>query len=103
MENSEVIEVLEKEENYMLSHGGEWQAKALRIAIEKIKQEPRWIPVTERLPIDSGRYLVNYSSGYVAMAYFYRLIPMWNSTTIERIVAWMPIPEPYKEESEDKE
>lgn len=40
MTNSEVIEVLEKEESYMLSHGGDRQAKALRIAIDKIKQEP---------------------------------------------------------------
>jgi hypothetical protein len=40
MTDSEVIEVLEKEESYMLSHGGDRQAKALRIAIDKIKQEP---------------------------------------------------------------
>ena len=37
MTDSEVIEVLEKEESYMLSHGGDRQAKALRIAIDKIK------------------------------------------------------------------
>lgn len=46
MTNSEVIEVLEKEESYMLSHGGDRQAKALRIAIDKIEKEPRkghWI------------------------------------------------------------
>lgn len=63
-------------------------------------QEPRWIPVTERLPNDSGRYLVNYSSGNVSVAYYYNLIHMWNSTIIERIVAWMPLPENYKEMSE---
>lgn len=40
MTNNEVIEVLEKEESYMLSHGGDRQAKALRIAIDKIEQEP---------------------------------------------------------------
>lgn len=40
MTNEEVIEVLEKEESYMLSHGGDRQAKALRIAIDKIEQEP---------------------------------------------------------------
>lgn len=39
MTNEEVIEVLEKEESYMLSHGGDRQAKALRIAINKIEQE----------------------------------------------------------------
>lgn len=65
-----------------------------------IKQEPRWIPVTERLPENGGRYLVNYSSGYVATAYYYELGLKWNSTTTERIIAWMPLPEPYKTESE---
>lgn len=40
MTNEEVIEILEKEESYMLSHYGDRQAKALRIAIDKIKQEP---------------------------------------------------------------
>ena len=43
MTNEEVIEVLEKEESYMLSHGGDRQAKALRIAINKIEQEYEWI------------------------------------------------------------
>lgn len=40
MTNEEVIEVLENEESYMLSHGGDRQAKALRIAINKIRREP---------------------------------------------------------------
>lgn len=39
MTNEEVIEVLENEESYMLSHGGDRQAKALRIAINKIKRD----------------------------------------------------------------
>ena len=60
-------------------------------------QETRWIPVTERFPNDSGRYLVNYSSGYVAMAYYYEAVSKWSSSTTERIIAWMPLPEPYKE------
>lgn len=63
-------------------------------------QEPRWIPVTERLPDNSGRYLVNYSSGYVATARYYESVSKWGSTTTERIVAWQPLPESYKEESD---
>lgn len=60
----------------------------------------RWIPITERLPDNSGRYLVNYSSGYIAMAYYYESVSKWGSTTIERIVAWQSLPEPYKAESD---
>ena len=68
-----------------------------------IPQKPRWIPVTEKLPKYSGRYLVNYSSGYVSMARYYESVSKWGSTTTERIVAWMPLPEPYKAESEGEE
>lgn len=64
-------------------------------------QEPRWIPITERLPDNSGRYLVNYSSGYVAMAYYYESVSKWGSTATERIVAWQSLPESYKTESEN--
>lgn len=39
MTDGEVIEVLEKEESYMLSHGGDRQAKALRVAIDKMALE----------------------------------------------------------------
>lgn len=69
-------------------------------SIKALKREPRWIPVTERLPKNGGRYLVNYSSGYVATAYYYELGLKWNSATTERIIAWMPLPEPYKEDKE---
>lgn len=65
MTNSEVIEVLEKEESYMLSHGGDRQAKALRIAIDKIKQEPvlekdGTLVVTTEHYKNVGRVLVQY-------------------------------------------
>ena len=65
-------------------------------ATSSIEQEPSWIPITERLPNKSGRYLVSYDSGYVAMALYYESVSKWGATTTERIVAWMPLPEPYK-------
>ena len=71
MKKEEVIEVLEKEESYMLSHGGDRQAKALRIAIDKIGQEPRRIPVNERLPEESDDYLITNIAGDVEMAYLH--------------------------------
>lgn len=63
--------------------------------VETVPAE-KWIPITERLPNKSGRYLVSYDSGYVAMALYYESVSKWGSTTTERIVAWMPLPEPYK-------
>lgn len=75
--------------------------EALYAARRALEQESRWIPITERLPNKSGRYLVSYNSGYVAMALYYESVSKWGATTTERIVAWMPLPQPYKAESEE--
>lgn len=106
MTDSEVIEVLEKEESYMLSHGGDRQAKALRIAIDKIKQEPKWIPVTERLPEagkEATRCLVTVDcegvvNDYTAIRTYFSDTKDFNDV----VTAWMPLPQPYKAESEGR-
>lgn len=67
--------------------------RAIKILPSVTPQEPRWIPITERLPDNSGRYLVNYSSGYVGIAHYYESVSKWGCTTTERIVKWMPLPE----------
>lgn len=74
----------------------------------------RWIPCSERLPKPSEYvddvakyYLVQNEYGdmlvarYIHSGYWkqiYRMEPI-----ADEIVAWMPLPEPYKAESEDKE
>ena len=131
MTNSEVIEVLEKEESYMLSHGGDRQAKALRIAIDKIEQD-RWIPVKTRkltdaeeedmfensnyyynymfdclLPEDGEKVLVTTSTGEVTDTTFYdEGIDGCYFEFYEDegdVIAWMPKPKSYKAESEVKD
>lgn len=68
---------------------------------------PRWIPVTERLPEEEGQYLVSCDSDFaIEVARFYiddeddeedRWWGCdWNDP--EDVVAWMPLPEPYKGE-----
>lgn len=79
-------------------------------------QEPRWIPVSERLPTkeeyiannglfivsDGNRTYAEYFDVYDSMKYFGE--PTMNGFRVDRCVtAWMPLPEPYKAESEDKE
>ena len=124
MTNEEVIEVLEKEESYMLSHGGDRQAKALRIAIDKIEQEPKWIPIKTRkltdaeeqdmlensnsyytymfdcqLPEDGEEVLVTTSTGEVTTTTFYD--EGLDGCYFEfyeddgDITAWMPKPKSY--------
>lgn len=69
----------------------------------------RWIPVSERLPEDDGgRYLVtdyceqiNRKRIHVSYCYVNRE-GFWSDVPIGyKVIAWMPIPVPYKAESED--
>ena len=59
----------------------------------------RWIPVSERLPEESKRYVVATKYNDV-MTDFYTGEGFLQG---DDIIAWMPLPEPYKAESEDKE
>ena len=130
MTREEVVEVLEKEESYMLSHYGDRQAKALRIAIDKIEQD-KWIPVKTRkltdaeeqdmlensnyyfnymfdcqLPEDGEEVLITTSTGEVTTTTFYDegldgcYFEFYEDDG--DVIAWMPKPKPYKAESEVK-
>lgn len=69
----------------------------------------KWIPCSERLPSESGNYLITVADlrlGHieehtVTMADFYVKEKKWNS--IVDVYAWMPLPKPYREEREDYE
>lgn len=66
-----------------------------------IKQEPRWIPVTERLPKEGTFVLASYTSDEgedVIMTYYNKY-----GFTRGLMNAWMPLPQPYRAGGEDKE
>ena len=78
--------------------------------------EQRWIPCSERLPSENGDYLVTLENGVVKiLGYsttqrttypkgFYYIKDGFSWRQMQNpVVAWMPLPEPYKAESEDKE
>ena len=82
--------------------------------MEALEQEPKWIPVSERLPEDEQEILFSTKTGRVHSGkyhdddsanqwYSHRdKCRAWNNV----VSAWMPLPEPYKvepQESEDKE
>ncbi|MBR2895941.1 MAG: DUF551 domain-containing protein [Oscillospiraceae bacterium] len=72
----------------------------MRIVIKALKQpEQRWIPCSERLPEESGNYLTSTCFSEVYCDYWCSYIEKWNRT--EKILAWMPLPEPYREEGEE--
>ena len=80
------------------------------------EKENGWIPVTERLPEEDGRYLVTFKNGIkVCMVGYgsckrtvlgYPIGHGWYSLeeaqyyAEDSIIAWMHLPEPYKEEDE---
>ena len=79
--------------------------KELEIKIAKIEQnEPKWIPVSERLPEEDGRFLTYIVNPYNKFTYImvceYEFKQWWpdDDETSANVVAWMPLPEPYKEE-----
>ena len=73
-------------------------------------QEPKWIPVSERLPEEKQeKYLCTFDDGSIGMDWYEHCKSKWrwHSKTYRgygtNVVAWMPLPKPYKAESEDKE
>ena len=87
-----------------------WDASGVETAdeVEKIlnyvpSAESEWIPVTERLPMKNGSYLVwmpfTLEGHHITVAEW--CDSYWNIKTL--ITAWMPLPEPYKEAEHDGE
>lgn len=99
---------------------------SIDMAIKALEQETKWIPVSERLPESDGDYFLfgkvvedddtenifigMYDAcaekfGYWEDYYDRNTLGFLDSELIEynKVIAWMPLPEPYKAESEDKE
>lgn len=64
-----------------------------------------WIPVSERLPEESLNSVIGwdvYRERCVFVQYIDGYFQIMGSDEIFDIVAWMPLPQPYKVESEDE-
>lgn len=63
----------------------------------------KWIPCSERLPEESGRYITTAYDGVsrrTSTAVFQKRLGGWcmsGRMAYWRVVSWMPLPEPYKE------
>ena len=114
MTKDEVIAVLRGLQDWLyfssMNGGTKIQREAIDVAIEAIHSEPHWIPCSERLPETTDAVLTTYivngdrSRRYVEESSYYGDDGSWSSpwdeyrdvgTSIE-VIAWMPMPEPYK-------
>ena len=67
---------------------------ATTVQLKNLPSAERWIPVTERLPDESGEYLVTIRS-MLYISWFYKDDGVWSFRNAD-LMAWMPLPTPYK-------
>lgn len=80
--------------------------------IDTLEQVPRWIPVTKRQPKKSGKYWCTFGGTNLTGSDYYTTesdakeifddaageYTGWQS---QNVIAWMPLPESYRAESEE--
>ena len=77
-------------------------ARKLMVDALEVVPEPKWIPCSERLPEDSGRYLISVLDGVgrrTTVAPYQPRYKAWTMTgrmAYWKVIAWMPLPESYK-------
>ena len=89
-------------------------------ALKAVPSAPQWIPCSERLPCEDGRYLVSYwlmkDMPWISVMYygkptfpekdhpcFYVSDGEYGDVEYNDIVAWMPLPEPFRKDEEKGE
>ena len=72
--------------------------------IIKFLKDKRWIPCSERLPEEDGQYLISTCMNCIDTCFFYKDDDgyLWVDYE-ESVIAWMPLPQPYKPTDSEKE
>lgn len=73
--------------------------KAIRMGVDALLAERRWIPVSDRVPEDDRLVIVCTEWGYVYTDYYFEDNPeYWE---LAHIVAWQDLPKAYKKEDSE--
>jgi len=108
MKIEEAIKMLKQLVNMLSDDFGDSELceDALQLAITALQNQPVWIPVSERLPEESGSYLtwVRYDNEeFMSIEDIdcEGIFKEWNFTG--KVLYWMPLPEPYRESEPHKQ
>ena len=76
-------------------------------ALPSVQPEQQWIPCSERLPEHGGRYLISVLDGINRRTTVAPYLPRCKAWAMNgrmaywKVIAWLPLPEPYREEEQD--
>lgn len=80
-----------------------WEAGCMAIkALKSDRPKGEWIPCSERLPEESGKYLITANDGIhkrTTVAKYQNRHKTWEMTgrmAFWKVLAWMPMPSPWK-------
>ena len=91
-------------------YGRNAKPEEIQWALEKLppaQPEPHWIPRSERLPEHGGRYLISVLDGINRRTTVAPYLPRCKAWTMTgrmaywKVIAWMPLPEPWKEDEHE--
>lgn len=78
--------------------------KSFRDMIDAQPTVGGWIPCSEKLPNESGTYIISTNDGHINHVSFAKWMPRLRTWALSgcrsywKVKAWMPLPEPYQPE-----
>ena len=102
MTKKEAINMCMEVRHYLTQGNPIWDkdkvGEALDMAIEALKITKEWIPCTERLPeVGEICLLTVHEYGWNCKDYTRVIIGEYSDNYADHILAWMPLPTPYRE------
>lgn len=94
------VDEIRKDTVIVRNKGGYFGTDPGEVIVVNDMAHPNWVPCSEKLPKQSGEYLVTLRVGYlpgrviVDVARYIVDVGEWKG--MYKVIAWMPLPNPYK-------